>query len=327
MPFLASLGEVMLRLSPPGYERLRAAKSLEVRMCGAQFNVAADLGLLGKSTVFISKLPANELGVLARNAGGKYGIDMSHVQMAPDTRMGVIYVEFGADPRPGMHLYDRRGSAASTIKPADFDWKRILKDTRFAHTDGIFPGLAPGCREATLEFLKTARAAGCEICFDMNYRETLWTPEEARKLYKEILRYVDIVVTNQSVSNLIFGPQGTEEDFARRYHQEFGCRIVCTTSREMLGRRHGKWKSMALFEDQIEHGSPCEFEVVDRFGTGDAFLAGFLFGYSERGIKYGLDFGNALCALAHTTEGDVISSSSSEVEELLEGGIHFEIKR
>jgi len=77
----------------------------------------------------------------------------------------------------------------------------------------------------------------------------------------------------------------------------------------------------------IEHGSPFEFEVVDRFGTGDAFLAGFMFGYSERGIKYGLDFGNALCALAHTTEGDVISSSSSEVEQLLEGGIHFEIKR
>lgn len=233
MPFLTSLGEVMLRLSPPRYERLRNATGLNVRMCGAQFNIAADLALLGKCTVFVSKLPANELGALARTAGGSYGVDMSHVQMAPDTRMGVIYVEFGADPRPGMHLYDRKGSAASTIKPADFDWKRILKDSRFAHTDGIFPGLNTGCREATLEFLKAAREAGCEICFDMNYRETLWSPEEARKLYKEILGYVDIVVTSQSASKVVFGVDDSEEGSAQRYRQEFGCRIVCMTSREM----------------------------------------------------------------------------------------------
>jgi len=327
MFFLTSLGEVMLRLSPPGYERLRTARCLNVRMCGAQFNIAADLAVLGKSTAFVSKLPANELGALARTAGVSYGVDMSHVQMTPDTRMGVIYVEFGADPRPGIHLYDRKGSAASTIKPADFDWDRILTDTRFAHTDGIFPGLNTGCREATIEFLKAARKAGCEICFDMNYRETIWSPEEARKLYREILGYVDIVVTNQSVSKIVFGVEDTEEEFTQRYPQEFGCRIVCMTSREMQGRRHGKWKSLALFENRFEYGRPFEFEVVDRYGTGDAFLAGFLFGYSEGGVKYGLDLGNALCALAHTTEGDVISSSSNEVEQLLEGGTHFEIRR
>ena len=145
---------------------------------------------------------------------------------------------------------------------------------------------------------------------------------------KTILGYVDVVVTNQSVSNLIFGAQGTEEDFARRYQREFGCRIVCTTSREMQGETARQMEEHGPRLRIISNTAcPFEFEVVDRFGTGDAFLAGFLFGYSERGVKYGLDFGNALCALAHTTEGDVISSSSDEVEQLLEGGIHFEIKR
>jgi 2-dehydro-3-deoxygluconokinase len=327
MFFLTSLGEVMLRLSPPGHERLRTATSLDVRMCGAQFNVAADLALLGKCTAFISKLPASELGMLARAAAKGYGIDMSHVQEAPDTRMGVIYVEFGADPRPGIHLYDRKGSAASTIRPADFDWKAITKATRFAYTDGIFPGLNSGCREATLEFLKAARAVRCETCFDMNYRETLASPEEARKLYGEVLRFADVLVANQSVASLMFGVQDTEEGFAQRFHQEFGCRIVLMTSREMRGGQRGQWRSMALFEKHVEYGGPQEFEVVDRYGTGDAFLAGFLFGYAERGVKYGLDFGNTLCALAHTTHGDVISSSSREVDQLLAGGVHFDVKR
>lgn len=327
MFFLTSLGEVMLRLSPARFEKLRSATRLDVRMCGAQFNLAADLAVLGKRTAFVSKLPANELGALARAAGGSYGVEMSYVKAAADTRMGVIYVEFGVDPRPGIHLYDRQRSAASTIKPADFDWNLILSGTRFAHTDGIFPGLNAGCRQSTLEFLKAARKSGCEVSFDMNYRETLWSPEEARKVYREILEYVDIVVTNQSVSQVLFGVQSPEEDTSRRYQQEFGCKIVCMTSREMPGSRRGKWVSMALFENEVHHGNPSEFEIVDRYGTGDAFLAGFLFGYSERGIKYGLDFGNALCALAHTTEGDVISSSSNDVEQLLEGGTKFEIKR
>ena len=317
----------MLRLSPPGGERLRAARRLHVHLCGAQFNIAADLALLGRSTIFLSKLPDNELGALARTAAASYGVDMSYVQMVPDTRMGTVYVEFGAEPRPGIHLYDRKGSAASTIQAADFDWNKILKDSRFAHTDGIFPGLNTGCREASLEFLKCARAAGCQTCFDMNYRETVLSPDEACEMYRDILGYVDIVVSNLSISEIVFGVQATAESFAQRYHEAFGCHIVCLTSRETRGTRRGKWRSVALFENQIEYGSPFEFEIVDRYGTGDAFLAGFLFGNAEHGVKYGLDFGNALCALAHTTHGDVINSTPLEVEQLLKGGVRLEVKR
>jgi len=240
--------------------------------------------------------------------------------------MGVIYVEFGSEPRPGIHLYDRRGSAASAIQAADFDWQRILTGSRFAHVDGIFPALNDGCRQATFEFLKAARTAQCAISFDMNYRDTLRSREEARKLYREVLGYVDVLVANRSVSEMVFGGELDEEGFARRYRQEFGCRIVCMTSREMRGGR-GRWKSVALVENQCEYGSPFEFEVVDRYGTGDAFLAGFLYGYAGRGVKYGLDFGNALCALAHSTEGDVISSSAEEVKQLMEGGTVFDVKR
>ncbi|MBM4431596.1 MAG: sugar kinase [Chloroflexi bacterium] len=324
---LVSLGEVMLRLSPPRYERLRQVTLLNVRLCGAQFNLAADLALLGKKTAFLSRLPDNELGLLAREGGTRYGIDMSHVQLVPDTRMGVVYLEFGLEPRETAHIYDRRGSAASTIIARDFAWQSILKGTRLAYTDGIFPGLSAGCREAAFEFVKVAKQQGCTLCFDVNYRQMIWTMDEARTVYRQILPHVDILVTNRSVSESVFGYQGADEDLLQHYQHDFGCQVVCLTSRTAFGALHGGWNSLALHKDRIFHGRQFGFDIVDRFGTGDAFFAGFLYGYLERDVEFGLDFGNALCALAHTIEGDIAHVSADTVMKLLTEGYGSRIKR
>jgi 2-dehydro-3-deoxygluconokinase len=130
---------------------------------------------------------------------------------------------------------------------------------------------------------------------------------------------VDIVATNRSVSEQVFGFSGTDQELMAQYRDTFGCPIVCLTSREIPSMLHNAWSSQALYEGEVVHGQRLEFDIVDRFGTGDAWFAGFLYGYLERGVPYGLDFGNALCALAHTTEGDVVQSSPSEVEALLQG--------
>src|SRR5450432_36280 len=148
---LVSLGEVMLRMSPPRYERLRRARSLDVQVAGAQLNVAANLARLGKRTAFVSKLPDNELGMLARDMCQSYGVDMSHVPLVPNTRMGVNYLEFTATPRVGVTIFDRQGSAASTMQPTDFAWADILTGARAAYTDGIMPGLSDGCRATAAE--------------------------------------------------------------------------------------------------------------------------------------------------------------------------------
>jgi 2-dehydro-3-deoxygluconokinase len=324
---LVSLGEVMLRYSPPKHERLRQATCLEVRACGAEFNVAADLACLGKKTALLSKLPANELGLLARSACMSYGVDVSYIRMVPGARMGVVYVEFGTEPRRGLHLYDRQASAASTLASDDFNWLEVLKDSRLAYTDGIFPGLSDSCRAAALEFVQTAKKVNCRVCFDMNFRASLWKPEEAKGVYEEILPLVDILVTNRSVSQSILGFQGSDEELLEHYGKHFGCQTVCLTSRQMDGTKHGTWKSAALHGDGIAHGRPFQFDVVDRYGTGDAFFAGFLYGYLERDIQFALDFGNALCALSHTIEGDVIQVSVEDVMELLKGGSDFEVRR
>lgn len=320
MPYdLAALGELLLRLSPPKFQRIRQATHLDIFTGGAQLNVAANLARLGKRTAFISQLPDNDLGWLARDRIASYGVDTAHLKFIPDARIGVVYVDFSASPRVSMSVYDRRESAASLIAPGDFDWNTILQGARLAHTDGIFPGLSPGCADAALEFLRAAKAHGCTTTFDINYREHLWTPQQARECLVELLKSIDIVATNRDVSEKVFGFTGTDAEILGRYRAEFGCRIVCMTWRETPSVLHGAWTSAALVQDRLIAGRRFEFEVVDRFGTGDAWFAGFLYGYLQGDVEYGLNFGNAMCALAHTIEGDVAQTSAAEVDALLSG--------
>ena len=324
---LVSLGEVMLRLSPPKFERLRQATQLDVRVAGSQLNVAADLAQLGRSTAFVSHLPANELGRLARAACQGYGVDVSHLRLVDAGRMGANYLEFGATPRAGVAVYDRAGSAASLITAGDFDWAEMTRDARLAYTDGIFPGLGAGCLEATRAFLSAAREQGAVTCFDVNYREHLWTVEHARAAWREILPLVDVLATNRSVSELVFGYEGSDEDLLARYHDDFGCHTVCLTHREMFGVARGAWSSKALYEGDVLQGRRFEFDVVDRFGTGDAWFAGFLYGYLQGDVQLALDFGGALCALAHTIEGDVARVSVDDVVPLLADEHDLRVRR
>jgi 2-dehydro-3-deoxygluconokinase len=317
---LVSLGEIMLRYSPPRYKRLRQARSLDVNVCGAQFNVAANLASLGKHSMFVTKLPANELGLLAQSMAVGLGVDMSHVQFVPGARMGVIYVDFAVEPRRSQHIYDRENSAASTLGPQDFDWSHILAGARLAHVDGIFPGVSHSCHDATLAYLDAARAVGCTVCFDVNYRETIWRPEQAKSVFEDILGKVDILVTNRSISESLFGYDGDDLSLMSRYRDRFGCQVVCLTYREMESASRGQWRSVALCQDQLLQGRRIAFEVVDRFGAGDAFVAGLLCGYLAGDVQWGLDLGDAMCALSHTTEGDAAGVSLEEVKAVLAEG-------
>jgi 2-dehydro-3-deoxygluconokinase len=177
----------------------------------------------------------------------------------------------------------------------------------------------------------------------MNYREHLWTPAEARQAWSQLLPYVDVLVTNGWVSQNVFGYEGSDAEMAARYTQEFGCRVVCLTSRESKGLWHGAWNSLAVSDGQTYLGQRVEFEAIDRFGTGDAWFAGFLYGYLQGNlvprlsaglaprlsgeIETALNFGNTLCALAHTIEGDIVHVSADEVRALWETGYDLRIRR
>jgi 2-dehydro-3-deoxygluconokinase len=326
---LVSLGELMLRLSPPKFERLRGARSLDVRPCGAQFNMAANLASLGKKTLFLSFLPDNELGRLARSLASEYGIDLSLCRLVDHSKIGMVFVEFSAAPRRMVHIYDRTGSAASAISAQDFSWQEVLSSARFAYVDGIFLGLNDSTRDATLAFAKAAKAVGCRLCFDVNFRPSLWpSPAQALEHYQRVLPFVDILVTNRSVSEEVFGYRGRDEELLRAYHRDFSCSYTCLTYRTTEGLTKGSWRSLAYHSNEMIEGQPFDFDVVDPFGTGDAFFAGLIYALSEeRSVKEALDFGSALCALAHTIEGDVAVVSPGEVDALLSENYTLTTKR
>ena len=317
---IVSVGEGMLRLSPPKFERLRRAKTLDVQVCGSQGNVASNMARLGDRAAFVTKLPDSALGLLMLDHYMSCGVDVSHIAMSPDSRLGVNYIEFGATPRASAVVYDRKNSAASTISPGDFDWDKILNGTRLAYTDGILPGLSECCRESAFEFIAAAKRQKCLIGFDINYREHLWSYEEARGVLSKILPNVDILITSQWHSEAVFGIKGTSEEILQRFHDQFGCKIVAITLREMHSVERGAWNTMVLNGGkQILLGRRFEMDEIDRFGAGDSWDSGFFHAYLETGdAEYAMNFGNALCALQHTIPGDVAHVTVDEVKAILE---------
>lgn len=317
------IGEPMLRLAPPRFERLRRTRRLDVEVCGSQGNVACNLARLGWAVRMLTKLPKNDLGMLVEDHFRACGVDSSEFQFVETGRMGLNFVEFGAAPRPSKSIYDRRQSAASTIGPEDFAWTELLSGARLAYTDGILPALSESCRQAALEFITTARRCGCRVAFDMNYREHLWSIEESRRVMSELLPMVDVLVANPRV----FAWEDEEERVLQKFQDEFGCRTIALTKREELGVLRCRCSSIVLHECQIFRGREFEIEVIDRFGAGDAWMAGFLFGLLERNSpESAMGLADAMCALQQTMPGDVAHLTLAEVDEAI-GRRRFDVRR
>jgi 2-dehydro-3-deoxygluconokinase len=316
---VVTIGEGMLRLSPPRFQRLRRATSLDVHVCGSQGNVACNLARLGLKTAFVTKVPDSPLGLLMKDHYMSCGVDASYVRLVPGARLGVNYIEFGATPRASSVVYDRAGSAASTIAPGEFAWDEILSGCRLAYTDGILPGLSPSCRDAAVEFAAAAKRHGCLLALDVTYREHLWPAERAKAVLSEIIKHVDILITTQWDSETVFGYRGSYEEILRQFHRDFGCRVVAITLREVYDVLRGAWNTIVLDDGRILHGKKYELDVVDRFGTGDSWGSGFLYGCLTSGdCQYAMNFGNAMCALHHTIPGDVAQVTVAEVEAIMD---------
>lgn len=317
---LVTFGETMVRLSPPGLQRLEQATTLDVQVGGAELNAAVTAQRLGLNAAYVTRLSRNALGRMIANRAREQGVDASHIVWTDDDRVGLYFVEFGASPRASSVLYDRRGSAMANIRPGEVDWAKIFRNARCFHTTGITPALSPLATEATQEAVSRAKEAGLLVSLDLNYRARLWTQEEARRVMTGLVRMADVLITTEEDTKRVFGIEETAyEKVAERLAREFDLAVVAITVRETPSVWHNTWTAIAYAQGGIIRGPTYDIEVVDRVGAGDAFAGGFLFGYLTDGPEAGVRYGIAASALKQTNPGDLLWATRDEVERLLKG--------
>ena len=320
MAQVVTLGEAMIRLSPPDFHRLEQASSFDVKVGGGELNVAVGAARLGLESAWVSKLPDNPLGRMVRNKAREQGVDTSNIVWSKSGRVGIYFLEFGASPRASSVLYDRANSAVSTLEPGEVDWKKALQGCRIFHVSGITPALSRSCAGATFEAIKAAKQTGAKVSFDVNYRKKLWTPEEANACLVPMMEYVDILITTEEDTGIVFGiREKTYQEVAVKLEERFGFEVVAITLREDLSVLRNDWSAFAYANKQFHESAKYECELVDRIGAGDSFTAGFIYGYLTGDVQKGVDYGAAYSAIKHSIPGDLNWATLEEVEAQIKG--------
>ncbi len=319
---LITFGEIMLRLSPPSSERLVRGDIFEKRAGGAELNVASGVSLLGLRTGIISKLPDNQMGEYIKNRTRFVGVSDDYLvyDSEPGARLGIYYYENGAAPRKPSIVYDRAGSSINRIRLEEIP-EEVYTDTRMFHTSGISLALSEQTRQVCLQLIKNFKAGGASISFDVNYRANLWDEETARATIQQVLPYVDVLFVSEETSRRMFQKTGDLQDILKSYCTEYGVRVVASTQRTVISPKKHDFTSLiyAAESDRFYTEAPyTDIDVVDRVGSGDAYVAGVLFGM----LKYGdpqkaLEFGNATSSVKNTIPGDLPSSDFKEISGII----------
>ena len=319
---LITFGEIMLRLSPPRHERITDSDVFHKQAGGAELNVAGGVALLGLRTGIISRLPHNKLGTYIKNRIRYTGVsdDFLIYDDSPDARLGLYYYEMGAAPRKPTIVYDRKKASITRIKIDEIPGS-VYTAARMFHVSGISLALCENMRNVAIELIRRFKEAGAMISFDVNYRANLWTEEEARATIEQILPMVDVLFVSEETSRRMFQKTGELRDILKSYTQEYGVKIVAATQRTVLSPRQHNFTSLlySAETDQFYTEPPYQnIDVIDRIGSGDAYVAGVLFGllkYNDPGVA--MRVGNANSSVKSTVPGDLPSSDFAEIERVI----------
>lgn len=317
---LIGMGEVMLRLSPPGKEKISQSETFEKNAGGSELNVVSGAAMLGLRSAIITKLPKSKMGHFIRNKIRYGNVSDDHIvyDSEPGNRLGIYYYESGAYPRKSSCIYDRAGSSMCSLRLDEID-PAVYDQAKIFHISSITLALDPELRKVAIEVIKKFKETGTLISFDVNYRATLWSEEEAKEVIEGIFPHVDLLFVSEETSRRMLRRTGTLEDIMRGYSNDYGCRLVATTRREVVSPTRHNFNSKILFEGEFYEENPYnEIEVIDRIGSGDAYLAGVLYGLvKDRDIKRALEVGNALSAVKNTVQGDMSASSIDEIRQVI----------
>lgn len=331
-----TFGEIMLRLRSEEHERLFQTKRLEATFGGGEANVAVSLSILGKDAKFVTALPNNAVGEAASRELKKYDVDTSDIVLTEDGRVGIYFLETGANQRPSSVVYDRANSSIALAKPSDFNFKEIFKDAAWFHITGITPALSQNAADCALEAMKCAKENGLTVSIDLNFRKKLWKyGKTAPEVMRGLVPYADVIIANEEDIQKCLGIEADSDvtsgkldknvyrSLAEKVKAQFpNVEKVAITLRESKSADRNGWSAALLGSTGFYLSKQYEItDIIDRVGGGDSFSAGIIYGLSEYSDdeEYALNFAVAASCLKHSINGDFNLSRKSEVEALCKG--------
>ena len=345
MKKVVTFGEIMLRLSPPGFKRFSQAHAFDVVYGGGESNVAVSLANYGVDCDFVTRLPENDLGDCALMELRKRGVNTSKIVRGGE-RLGIYFLETGAVSRGSKVVYDRAHSAMSTITAGMVDWKEVFKDADWFHWTGITPAISQGAADACLEAIQVANEMGVTVSTDLNYRKKLWKyGKEPSEVMPELVKGCDVILGNEEDAEKHFGlhPEGVDVTHGgsvdgkaylsvlKQLQEMFPrAKRVITTLRGSISASHNTWSGV-LYDGSTLYEAPTYeiTHIVDRVGGGDSFMAGLIYGMLEYGHdnQKALNFAVAASCLKHTIKGDANLVTVDEVEKLMSGDASGRVSR
>jgi 2-dehydro-3-deoxygluconokinase len=338
MAKVVTFGEVMLRLSTPGYLRFAQARQLDVNFGGGEANVAVSLANYGIDAHFVTRLPKNDIAAMCAAELRSFGVNLDAVVYGGE-RLGIYFLETGAVARGSKVIYDRAHSSVSEIKPGMVNWREVLKGADWFHWTGITPALSQGAADACLEAIKVANEMGVKVSCDLNYRKKLWNyGKTAAEVMPELVAGCDLILGNEEDAEKEFGikPEGFDaektggeidqtrfESVCRQLMEKFPrCKKVAITLRGSINANHNTWGGVLFDGSTLWQSRRYDItNIVDRVGGGDSFMGGLLYGLLTYPTDHqAIEFAAAASALKHTIPGDYNRVTVAEVEGLMAGG-------
>lgn len=341
---VVTFGEIMLRLSPPGWKRFSQASSFEVIYGGGESNVAVSLANYGIQTEFVTRLPITDIGECALMEMRKRGVGTQHIVRGGE-RLGIYFLETGAVSRGSKVVYDRAHSAMSTIQKGMVDWKAVFEGVEWFHWTGITPAISQGAADACLEAIQVANEMGITVSTDLNYRKKLWKyGKEPAEVMPDLVAGCDVILGNEEDAEKHFDihPEGADVttghvdaasylSVCKQLMERFPrCKKAIVTLRGSISASHNSWSGVLYDGNKLYHAPTYQItHIVDRVGGGDSFMGGLIYGLlNYKGDdQQALNFAVAASCLKHTIFGDANLSTVAEVEKLMSGDASGRVSR
>lgn len=331
-----TFGEIMMRLTTAHHARFSQATKLEINFAGGEANVAAALSVLNIPSAFVTRLPDNDWGEAVIKNLKSWGVETNHIIRGGD-RLGIFYVENGASIRASKVIYDRANSSFATLRPQEFQWEQLLQGASWFHFTGITPAISASTAAACLAAVGTAHQLGLTISADVGYRSNQWQwGKKASEVMPDLVAFCSIIVCSVRDAADLFGIYPTENEpdafasVSRQIMERFPhIKTILTTERGQISASHNTFLGKCWDGTRLWITEPIEIaNVVDRIGSGDAFIAGFI--YSKLKLEtdwQALQFAVAAGALKHTIAGDVNLVTVQEIESVRAGDTSGMLKR